>query len=146
MAFVYEEVGKENEALWNEIGWRDWAERPKGFYEKKQWCADKERGVYMLPIGSFRDETPDYYDLAYKKVIVRIERGFDPRDIGIKGYVFVRVDRVYIPISIWEYRDDICGCIKESFVAYEREYNSNMKVDVEFECEPECVEADYNGR
>ena len=24
MAFVYEEVGKENEALWNEIGWRDW--------------------------------------------------------------------------------------------------------------------------
>ena len=27
MAFVYEEVGKENEALWNEIGWRDWAER-----------------------------------------------------------------------------------------------------------------------
>ena len=65
MAFVYERVGEENEKLWKEIGWRDWGNDLIGFYAKSRWCADKEHGVYMLPIGSFRGETPDYYDLAY---------------------------------------------------------------------------------
>ena len=73
MAFVYEEVGKENEVLWNEIGWRDWDEKLEGFYEERHWIVDKEREVYMLPIGNFRYEKPDYFDLAYKKVVVRME-------------------------------------------------------------------------
>ena len=146
MAFVYEEVGKENEALWNEIGWRDWAERKEMFYEKANWLVDKERGVYMLPIGSFRGETPDYFDLAYKNVVVRMEKGDEGRINGLNDAIYYRIDKINIPKSIWEYKDDICECIKESFVAYGREYNSNLSVDVEINCEPACTEADYNGR
>ena len=146
MAFVYEEVGKENEALWNEIGWRDWADDPKGFYEKIHWCADKERGVYMLPIGSFRDETPDYYDMAYKNVVVRMEKGDEGRINGLNDAIYYRIDKINIPKSIWEYKDDICECIKESFVAYGRKYYSNLRVDVEINCDPERVEVDYNDR
>lgn len=146
MAFVYEEVGKENEALWNEIGWRDWFKRKKAFDEKNFWCVDKEQGVYMLPIGSYRGETPDYFDMAYKNVIVRMERGVDIRSKGHDGYLFFRIDKVYIPRIIWNYREDIYLAIKEALVGYGRRDNKDMKVDVEFECEPECVEADYNGR
>ena len=146
MAFVYEEVGKENEALWNEIGWRDWGNELEEFYEGTKWIVDKERGVYMLPIGSFRFETPFYFDLAYKKVIVRMERGFDKRDTEVDGQIFFRLDRILIPKTVWKYRDDICECIKESFIAYGKRFNSNMKVEIENNCEPECVETDYNGR
>ena len=148
MAFVYERVGEENEKLWKEIGWRDWGNDLIGFYAKSRWCADKEHGVYMLPIGSFRGETPDYYDLAYKNIGVRMERGIDLRGRGIRGYIFVRIDRVCIPKSIWEYRDDIYKYIKDAFVCYEIKSTrlTINKVDVEINCEPECVETDYNGK
>ncbi len=137
MAFVYEEVGKENEALWNEIGWRDWGNELKDFYEKKTWYVDKERGVYMLPIGSFREETPDYFDLAYMNVVVRME---------VTKNGFYSINKIYIPKSIWKYRDDICTCIMEAFYIYGQVNNKDVEVIVKINCDPECVEVDYNGR
>ena len=146
MAFVYERVGEENEKLWKEIGWRDWGNDLIGFYAKSRWCADKERGVYMLPIGSFRGETPYYFDLAYRKVIIRMERGDEGSIIDSENGLYFRIDRIYISKSIWNYRDDICECIKEAFTAQGRRFDGDMKVDVEINCEPECVETDYNGK
>ena len=137
MAFVYEEVGKEKEALWNEIGWRDWAKRLESFSQKAHWIADRDRHIYMLHIGSFRFETPDYYDLSYRNIIVRME-------VVTLGKFCVK--RVCIPKSIWEFRDEICECIKEAFVAYEKAFDPNKAVTVDIDCELECVEADYNGR
>lgn len=52
MAFVYEEVSEENRGLWDSIGWKDWGERtPVSFRDTRKWCIDKERNIFMLPIG-----------------------------------------------------------------------------------------------
>ena len=91
----------------------------------------------MLPIGCYRHETPDYFDLAYKKIVVRTE---------ITRYQGASIDRICIPVSVWEYRDDICKCIKDALVAYGKMYDQNLEIDVKFNCNPECVEVDYNGR
>ena len=148
MSFVYGEVGEENRELWESIGWKDWGENPIAFFKTNEWSIDRERHIYMQPIGGFID-TPDYHDLAYKGKITRMEvvsRGSGSRLAG-----FNKVWDIYkicIPKSIWNDKDKILQMIKEAFSVYrggtdEKYINS---ISVEISCEPECVETDYNGR
>ena len=149
MGFIQEEVGEENRELWESIGWKDWGEnRLVQFFKSKKWSIDRERQIYMQPIGSFRD-TPYYYDLAYKGRIIRMEAVSEGNGTIMTGFNVVHdIYRIYIPQSIWEEKEEILQVIKESFLVYraaarESEINS---ITVNIQCEPECVEVDYNGR
>lgn len=147
MGFVYEEVGKENEELWNSIGWKDWGGKPDGYSDAAKWCIDKENAVYLNAVGSFRGETPYYFDLAYKNHIIRMDIRQNNKGNGKTGPQLVyRIDRMRIPKAIWEDRDDIIKSAEEAFKAYGFRYEEVEAVDMEMDCEPECVEADYNGR
>lgn len=148
MAFVYEEVGEKNRELWESIGWKDWGENPIAFFKTNEWSIDRERHIYMQPIGGFID-TPDYHDLAYKGKIIRMEvvsRGNGNRANGFN--MDWTIKRICIPKSIWTDRNEVLKVIKEAFLVdrgghEERFINS---ISVEISCEPECVEVDYNGR
>lgn len=150
MGFVYEEVGEENRELWESIGWKDWGERrPVVFYDSEHWCIDRERHIYMQPIGGYID-MPDYHDLAYKGRIVRMEIDAEgssgTRATGFD--MFWNIERIYIPKSIWEEREEVLKAIKESFSVYRGGHEEDMtnSISVEIKCEPECVEVDYNGK
>lgn len=148
MAFVYEEVGEENRELWESIGWKDWGESPIPFCSITKWSIDRERQIYMQPIGGYID-MPDYHDLAYKGIIIRME--VIPKGNGTRATGFNKVwtiNRIYIPKSIWEKREAILRAIKEAFSVYRGgTAESRVKsISVEISCEPECVEVDYNGR
>ncbi len=148
MGFVYEEVGEENRELWESIGWKDWVKNPIDFCSIVHWAIDRENKVYMQPIGSFID-TPEYYDLAYKGRIVRmeiLEHGDGTRSKGFN--ILWDVHRICIPQSIWEYKSEILKAVFESFkvcrgVIPEDKVKS---ISVEINCTPECMEEDYNGR
>lgn len=148
MGFVYEEVGEENRELWESIGWKNWWKKPIAFARSREWAIDREREVYMQPIGGYID-MPDYHDLSYKDRIVRMAvfgRGSGSRKTGVnKVWDIYEID---IPKSIWDDKDKIVQMIKEAFSVYrggtdEKFINS---ISVEISCEPECVEVDYNGR
>lgn len=146
MAFVNEEVGEENKELWNSIGWKDWGETPINFHKSRERCIDKERNIFMLPIGRFID-TPFYCDLAYKGIIVRMERGSGNKLKDGFDLVWI-IGHIYIPKSIWNEKEDILQIIKEAFGVYRAGHKIEKvkSITVEFYYEPECVEADYNGK
>ncbi len=149
MAFVYEKVGEENKVLWEALGWKDWGRDIVKFFLGKYWAVDKDRNIYMLAIGGFRD-MPDYYDLSYKGVIVRMEViqvGDGSRDTGGFNMVW-NVKRIYIPKSIWDEKEEVLLTIKEAFRVFRARHSIDMvkSISVEIQCEPECVEVDYNGR
>ncbi len=145
MSFLYEKVGEENLKLFEEICFKDWSERPIPCIPNGEWCIDKLNDSYFVSIGSFRGETPHYADLSYKGRIVRLETSRFLSNSGIMEYV---IKRIFIPRSIWEYKEDIIKKIIEASEAYFRgkSKDRNLKVEVSFENEAECVEADYNGR
>lgn len=148
MGFVNEQVGEENKDLWESIGWKDWGERTLGFRAKRYWCADKKRSIYMQPIGGFID-MPNYYDLAYKGRIVRMEIGQHGNGNRVTGFNTVwLIKHVYIPKSLWDEKEDVILAIKEAFMANRSGRSEHIvkSIDIEFCHEPECVEVDYNGR
>lgn len=57
------------------------------------------------------------------------------------------IKRIY-PQSIWEERDMILQAVKGAFWVYRARHDEEdiKSISVEISCEPECVEADYNGR
>lgn len=150
MAFVYEEVGEENRGLWDSIGWKDWGERtPVIFRDTRKWCIDKERNIFMLPIGCFID-TPYYYDLAFDGRIVRMVWIAGGGGGNLKdGFDLVwKIGRIYIPKSLWSERENVLQAIKEAFGVYRggHKIEKVKSISVEICYEPECVEADYNGK
>lgn len=147
MGFVYEKVGKENEELWNSIGWKNWSGEPKHYIDATKWCIDKEREIYLLAIGSFRFETPIYFDMAYKYRIIRMDiRDYSKENGETSPQLVYRIDRMRIPKAVWEDRDDIIMSAKEAFTVHGFRNGRVKMVEVEMNCEPECVEVDYNGR
>lgn len=148
MAFVYEEVGEGNRELWESIGWKDWGENSIAYFKSNEWSVDRERHIYMQPIGSFID-TPDYHDLAYKGKIIRMEvvsRGSGTRATGFD--MAWKIKRICIPKSIWEDKDEIIKEIIEAFLVCRGGHAEKFikSISVEISCEPECAETDYNGR
>lgn len=148
MAFVYETVGKENRELWESIGWRDWGNRSLEFASRRKWCIDKEKNVYMQPIGGYID-MPTYYDFSYKKTIVRTEAFYKVKNNEQQELELIwNVDRIYIPRSLWNERQEILKLIEEAFMSDNCRIPLNRIkcIKVHLRCEPEYVEVDYNGR
>lgn len=148
MAFVYEEVGKENRELWESIGWKDWGKKTISFSKTREWCIDKEHNIFMQPIGRFID-TPYYCDLAFEGRIVRMELGSGGSSNLKNGSDFVwKIGHIYIPKSLWSEREKVILAIKEAFGVYRagRDISKVKSITVEICYEPECVEADYNGK
>lgn len=92
---------------------------------------------------------PKYYDLSYYSRIVRMEVFCWTEGNRQEGVVFDwRIKKIYIPKSIWENREQIIDEIRNAFsVAHKLTPIENVKaINVEIQCEPECVEVDYNGK
>ncbi|MDE6387401.1 MAG: hypothetical protein K2L82_06320 [Lachnospiraceae bacterium] len=149
MGFVYEEVGEENRELWESIGWKDWGEKKTvGYFKTNYWVIEKERHIYMQPIGGFID-MPNYHDLSYKERIIRMEvidKGNGTIETGFN--ISWDICHINIPKSVWEERDKIIQAIKEAFMVYraghgEEDINS---ISTTISGKPKCVEVDYNGR
>lgn len=148
MAFVYEEIGEENRELWNSFGFKNWAEAPMRFSKTRCWSIDKEKKECLVEIGGFID-TPTYYDFSYDGKIVRMEvfcRG--EGNIKDGGVFYWKINRMYIPNSIWNQKDEVVQEIIKAFSVCTNAFPAELVkgVSVEVQCEPECVEADYNGR
>lgn len=148
MAFIYGKVGEENRELWESIGWKNWGDEKMTFSRHDRWSADKERNIYMQPIGGFID-MPDYYDLFFEGRIVRMEVFCWTQGNRAEGVVFCwKIKRIYIPKSIWNKKEQVIHEINNSFkVVHNLTPIENVKeINVEIQCEPECVEVDYNGK
>ena len=148
MSFVYGEVGEENRELWESIGWKNWVEEPIEFCSIIHWVIDREREVYMQPIGGFID-MPNYHDFAYQSKIIRMEvvsRGSGSRLAGFNKVWDIY--KIYIPKSIWDDKDKILQMIKEAFSVYRGGTDEMFinSISAKISCAPECVETDYNGR
>lgn len=148
MAFLYEEVGEENRKLWDSIGWKDWGMTPIKFLDVRHWSIDREKGIYLMAIGGFRD-LPFYYDLAYEGRIVRMEvfqKG--EGNISVGATFHWKIKRIYIPKSLWSKKDEVVDEIVNAFSVVRNAFpiEKVRGIYVEIQCEPECVEVDYNGR
>ncbi len=145
MSYKFEKVG-DNKDIWEELCFRDWGLKEVFFSKNHRWCADKERDIYLKPIGSFRDETPNFYDLSYKHRIIRLEvneRG--ELNENSKYDLFFSIDRISVPHSVWNENSLIRKEIENAFCIYGNSLPNVAKVSVIINCEPECVEVDYNG-
>ena len=107
-----------------------------------------KREIYLLEIGSYRfGESPHYFDLAYKNRIIRMDIGHYNKGNRETGpHLVYRIDRMRIPKAIWADRDDIIKSAKEALIVYGFRNGRIKMVDMEMNCDPECVEVDYNGR
>ncbi len=145
MGFVYEKVKKEEQKLWKSIGFRDWSNQILGYFEGIIWFCNRERGIYIQEIGSFRGETPDYVDMSYKNRIIRMDVQDRSVLINEKDRVKIfKVKAIWIPKSVWNDKEDIINTIKEAFSVYK--YGQIISSEVIIDCDAECVEADYNGK
>lgn len=103
----------------------------------------------MQPIGGGFRDLPYYYDFAYKNRIVRMEVSVKSDGDKIKGFNIVwSIYRIFVPKSIWKDRNEVLEQVRDSFLVctggnLDNQINS---IYAEICCEPECVEADYNGR
>ncbi len=148
MSFVYEEVGEENKAIWESIGWKNWSGNPLGSYKRQQWSIDKERKIYLVKIGGYID-MPKYWDMSYEGRIIRMEVVGGAKGNRNTGVVFNwKIMKINIPQSLWEKRKDVIKEITNaaSVVRNLTPIEKVIAINVEVLCEPECVEVDYNGR
>lgn len=149
MSYVFEEVG-DNRELWDDICFRDWVFDKLVFIDIRHWCADKERDIYLYPIGNFRGEEPYFYDLSYKHRIIRMEVDERVEKTGDtahpKADLSFSVDKISIPNSVWDEAPEILREIEESIYRHGVSRINVGKVSVSINCEPERVETDYNGR
>ena len=148
MSFVYEMVGEENKELWESLGWKNWGEKPLIFSKRRHWSRNKQRNIFLIVIGGYID-MPEYYDMCYKGRIIRMEVVDASTGELYTGVTFLwKIENIYIPKSIWQDKDDILSAIADAFSVYTNLVPENKVegISVEIECEPTCVEADYNGR
>lgn len=148
MAFIYEEVGEENRGLWESIGWKDWGGNEFAYSKRRYWTINKDENAYLVAIGGYID-MPHYHDFSYEGRIVRMEVFYLAEGSIEVGMTFNwKIERMYIPKSLWSKKDDVIRLVEDAFsvtrnlVPIEKVVNIN----VEIQCEPECVEVDYNGR
>lgn len=147
MGFTYEKLGEENEELWKKIGFKDWFLKPIFFSRIRKWVIDRENEIYLYFVGSFRfGETPFYCDLCYKERIIRMEVFFYGKETvgGYEGHC--RIEKMYIPKSIWKEKDKIVEIALEMVKICHMGGKKFKSEDSMLKNEPECVEKDYNGK
>ena len=143
MSFVFEKVGDQKD-LWKEIGFRDLESKMIPYSKYHLWCADKRNNIFLFNIGNNRGDTPDCYDLSYKIRIIRIAVVESIETGESKAQSVYNIQKVSIPQSVWEERAEIMKNIEESIIETVRSLKLDIKVKIN--CDPECVETDYNGR
>ena len=143
MSFVFEKVGDQKD-LWKEIGFRDLESEIIPYSKYHLWCADKRNNIYLFNIGNNRGDNPNYYDLSYKMRIIRIAVVESIETGESKAQSVYNIQKISIPRPVWEERAEILKNIEESIDETVRSLKLNVKVNIN--CDPECVETDYNGR
>ena len=145
MAFIYEkEIGEEQVAFADSLGFRDWSNRKYSFSKYSSLITDRENNMFFKYIGGYGSnyECPLYADLYNKGIIIRMEvEKFTTRDDSGKEYYIWDVERTYIPQSVWEQRNEIIKQIQAAMMC--NKYD--LPTEVNFINEPEMVEKDYNG-
>jgi hypothetical protein len=143
MSYVFENVGNKKE-LWTEIGFKDQDLKIIPYSKYHLWCVDKANGIYLFQIGNDRGNTPNFFDMSYKKRIIRIAVVESIETDENRAVYIYNIQRISIPRSVWEERDEIVknaeAGIKEILASLKN--NASLLVN----CEPECVDADYNGQ
>ena len=143
MSFVSETVGK-NKELWTKISFRDLELNIIPYSKYIHWCADKKNNIFLFQVGNNRGDTPNYFDLSYKMRIIRIA-AVESIEIGeSKAEYICKIQRISIPKSVWKERVEILKNIQESM--NEDVHSLNLGTQVIINCDPECIESDYNGR
>lgn len=143
MGFLCEKISEEDLDLFNRIGFKNWNCKLLDSDSVDYWCIDREKSIFFVNSGSFRYEDDEFYDLSYLSKIVRtiMVVTVNPEE-GKKTFL---IKKITIPKSIWSKRDDIIFTIKEAIYAYGNVVE-RFSIEIKFECEPELVEKDYNGR
>lgn len=144
MGFVFEKVPEKDWEFYNSMGLKNcWGKNMSRADKYTQWCADRERNVYLVGIGGGYHDMPYFYDLWWNGHIIRMEisKRFAKNSNG-------RIDVIWyvhsIPISeqIWEYKDDVVEMIKEAFSVnrgWSESYELN-NIIVKIQCEPRKLE------
>lgn len=118
--FVLEKVSKNDmelyKKLWTYNGldhYRRWSEWfAKYAEENAKWCADRERGYYIICVGQHGPEGPYYFHMNYKDEIIEIDV-YDLSDISWSdGSADIWV---YIPGSLSNDKDDIARVVREAY-------------------------------
>lgn len=145
MAFIYEIVPEKDYEFFRSMGLKNcWGNGSLTLSEgSTKWCADRERNAYVVGIGGGYDDMPHFHDLWWNDHIIRLETisgGNGNYDSGVDIIWFI--EKIFVPKSIWEYRDEIVKLIDEGFSVdsdwCQPEYLKS--ISVKFECEPEMVE------
>ena len=143
--FIYEkEIGEEQVAFANSLGFRDWSYRKYSFSKYDSLISDRENDLFFMNIGGKTNYGyAEYADFYYKGVIIRMEAwDFGGKDEdGNERFVWI-VERTYIPKSVWEQRDEIIKQIRAAMMCNEKD----IPTEVRFKAEPEMVEKDYNDK
>lgn len=83
----------------------------------------------------------------------RIRKGGQPKRVAVvesietgksKAQSIYNIQKISIPQSVWEEKDEILKNIAESIAESVCSLKFDIKVNIN--CDPECVETDYNGR
>ena len=143
MSYIFEKVGK-NKELWTEIGFRNLELENIPYTKYIFWCADKKNKTFLFHIGNSRGDDPNYFDLSYKMRIIRIAVVESIEQIGTGIEFIYNIQRISIPRSVWEERNEILRNIEESI--NEDVHSMKLGTQVIINCDPECIESDYNGR
>lgn len=143
MGFVYEVVPEKDTEFFESMGLKNcWGNSELLFLAgHTEWCADRERGAYLVAIGGgYHGEMPEFYDLWWKGNVIRIEAvrgGEGSYETGVDIIWFI--NRVPVPEKIWESKDEIMEMIKEAFAVNSDWCKKQFlkSITVKIECEPE---------
>lgn len=104
--FVLEKVSVNDKELYEKVKKNRWHEK------YSRWCADRERGYYIICIGQRGgSESPYYFRMNYKDEIIEIDV-YDLSDISWSdGSADIWV---YIPGSLSNDKDDIARIIRDA--------------------------------
>lgn len=148
MGFVYEKVREEDRELWESLGWKGWDGQELLFSKYDFWSIDREQNSYLIAIGGYID-MPTYYDFSYRNKIVRLEVFCKTEGNRVEGGVFNwKIKKMYIPKSIWDEKEQIMQGVINAFSVVNNgiPIEKTIGITVEIQCEPDCVEVDYNGK
>ena len=104
--FVFEMVSENDKELYEKIKMDSWDE------EYSKWCADRERGYYIISTGKRGVETPYFFNMNYKDEVIEIwvwDLSDIPWSDGSEDIWVV------IPRSLSNDTDDIARLVREAY-------------------------------
>lgn len=115
MAFVYEIVPEKDYDFFDSMNLKNPFGQDYIYVTKySHWCADRERNIFLVPVGGKLNDTPYFIDLWLNGRIIEIEAEEYGKRINGKVIVGWKVVNIYIPYNMWDKRDSIVSVIEES--------------------------------